>query len=468
MKLSLRTIFESQNCLLRRRNRIQFLATFLINILTFIHGLGVGWMSPVMRDLKTEDSPLSFSVVVEEISWIGSVLGIGNVIGNILVGLMQNRVGRKLVLHSIAIPHLCFWLLAYLAESVEYLYVGRLLAGIAGGGGYVVLPIFISEIADTNIRGTLGSMVMLSVTMGILAGYVISTYVAYHTAPLCIMVLPVLFFVCNFFFPDTPHHLIRKGKSAAALHSFCFYKNLDVNDSRALSEFDELKMKLTKDREMERRALSYKDFITRPAFRAYGTAFALLLANQFSGLFTFTSYMTDIFAASHTTLDENMCTITIGVVQLMGNYTATLLCDKYGRKILLFVSCLGCAVSLVAFGCFTYFADNPDYAAHLTSVDWLPLLLMALDVFLGGIGLVGCLFVVLVEVFPAKIRSQALSFFVVCLSVSVFVTLKIFPICMEQWGISVTMWSCSGVAFCGFLYFCCFLEETKGKSLLDS
>lgn len=44
----------------------------------------------------------------------------------------------------------CLWILVYFAQSVEYLYAGRLLAGICGGGMYIVHPIFLSEIADAK------------------------------------------------------------------------------------------------------------------------------------------------------------------------------------------------------------------------------------------------------------------------------------------------------------------------------
>ncbi|XP_064541799.1 facilitated trehalose transporter Tret1 isoform X2 [Drosophila montana] len=309
MKLTSGALFEHTNCLLNRRNRYQFLATFLVNISTFAHGIGIGWMSPVMRQLQTPESPLSFGVFVEELSWIGSLLGIGSVIGNLLAGFLQDRIGRKPVMFALTVPYVCFWLLSYFAQSVQYLYLARLLAGITGGGGYIVFPIFISEISDAN-----------------------------------------------------------------------------------------------------------------------------------------------------------MCTIVIGAVQIVGTYTTTLICDQFGRKILLLISTLGAGICLAAFGCFTYFAKLYD----LSALGWLPLVLLSLDVFLCNIGLVGVFFVVLVEVMPAKIRSVAVSTFVVILSCTVFVSLKIFPLCMQYWGISITLWSSSLVAFVSFVYFLLFLDETKGKSLLDS
>jgi len=62
-------------------------------------------MSPVMRDLQTEDSPLNFPVLVDQVSWIGSVVGIGSVMGNLLAGFLQDRIGRKLVMLFIALPY---------------------------------------------------------------------------------------------------------------------------------------------------------------------------------------------------------------------------------------------------------------------------------------------------------------------------------------------------------------------------
>ncbi|KAH8321729.1 hypothetical protein KR074_005295 [Drosophila pseudoananassae] len=464
MTVKLSALFEHPNCLLSRRNRHQFLVTLLVNIATFSHGLGVGWMSPVMRDLQTDQSPLNFPLLVEQVSWIGSLVGIGSVIGNLLAGTLMDRIGRKLVMFGISIPYMTFWCLIYFVQSVEFLYMGRLMAGMTGGACYVVLPTFISEIADTNVRGRLGSIILLSVNTGVLVGYIVSTSVDYFTSPPFIIALPVCYFICNFLFPETPHHLIRKGKFESAKESFRFYKSIQKDDIKAESEFEDLMFHLTKDQSANSRALSYKDFVTRPALKAIGSAGVLLICNQFSASFCITTYLSDVFAASHTTLNLSMCTIVIGVLQIVGNYVTTLLCDKYGRRILMLTSTSGAAVCLLAFGFFTYYAPIYD----LSVVGWLPLAILSFYVFLCNIGMVGCLFVVLVEVFPAKIRSVSVSTFVVILSSTVFLTLKIFPICMAVWGISTTMWCCSGITFSSFLYFWFFLEETKGKSLLEA
>lgn len=41
-----------------------------------------------------------------------------------------------------------FWITVVFATRVEFLYVGRFLGGLTGGGTFVCIPLFVAEIAD--------------------------------------------------------------------------------------------------------------------------------------------------------------------------------------------------------------------------------------------------------------------------------------------------------------------------------
>lgn len=99
-------------------------------------------------------------------------------------------------------------------------------------------------------------------------------------------------------------------------------------------------------------------------------------------------------------LDVNSCTIVIGVVQIVGVYTSTIFVDIIGRRILMLISTLGIGLGCISFGFFTYYAQIHD----LSDLNWIPLVLMILIIYLANIGLIGLFFVVLVELFPAKVR----------------------------------------------------------------
>ncbi|XP_073824924.1 facilitated trehalose transporter Tret1-like isoform X2 [Musca autumnalis] len=446
--------------ILNSRFRHQVLATLTVCVLTFSHGIGLGWLSPTLSKLQSDTTPLNFPVSVEDASWIGSLLGLGSLCGNIVIGFLQNKIGRKACIYLLAPPHMGLWILIYFATDVEFLMIARFLGGFTGGGCYVVFPLFISEIADTNIRGTLATMLMLSVNIGILIGFIISTYVAYYIIPFCILTLPVLYLVLACVLPETTQHLLQKKKYADAEKSFFFYQM--SNSKPSLSDrqnFENLKSII--ENRNDEGSLSYKDFVTRDALKCFATTAVLLFVNQFSGIFAFVNYMSDIFLNSGSTMDPNTCTIIMGVAQIAGTYAATLLVDLFGRKILMLWSIGGMAVGLTAFGVFTFYAQTMD----LSQYSYVPLLLMAFVSFVGNMGLIALTLVVLVEIFPAKIRPICASVSMATLSFLVFAMLKIFPLYMESFGISVTMWSCALVCAISYVYLFIFLKETKGKSM---
>ncbi|KAH8248786.1 hypothetical protein KR032_003245 [Drosophila birchii] len=493
-----------QNSLLQQKTRYQLLATvigerqfilfllqgnkasnFAVNIITFGHGVGVGWLSPTLTKIQHPDSPLEFKVNLAEISWLGSMLGLGSLCGNLTIAFLIERAGRKFCLYLIAVPNAILWVLIYCASNVYFLYAARFLCGFTGGAGYVVVPIFISEVADSRfvcfrenkmhqqiftfsshrIRGALTSMVMLSVDLGILAGYIVSTYLSYHVVPFLGIIFPVAFFIANLMLPETAPYLLKRSQLSAAENSYKYYRNQRdaASEQSSKENFEELRTAVLAQQTKNSSPMSYKDLITKPALKGFAASCVLSLGYQFSGVFSFINYMSDIFKASGSIVDVNTGTIIIGIVQIVGVYTSTIFVDIVGRRLLMLISTFGVGIGCIAFGCFTYFAQSHD----LSNYNWLPLVLMIFICYVGNIGLIGIFFLVLVELFPVKIRSLATSISVIFLSILVFGTLKLFPLMMHYWGISITMWFSAGSALLTFLYFWLFLQETKGKSMIE-
>ncbi|KAH8263138.1 hypothetical protein KR044_005135 [Drosophila immigrans] len=476
-----------QSSLLNPKTRYQLLATIIVNIITFGHGVGVGWLSPTLTKIQNPDnSPLSFPVTIDEISWLGSMLGLGSLCGNLTIAFLIERMGRKFCIYLLAGPYACLWILIYCASNVGFLYAARFLCGFTGGAGYLVVPIYISEVANSGIRGSLTSMVMLSVNLGILVGYILSTYLAYHVVPFLAIILPIAYFIANLLLPETSPYLLKQNRVLDAETSFKYYQNQRADlEADYKAEFEELRLAVNAQKARNTTTLTYRDLITKPALKAFGAAFILSAGYQFSGIFSFINYMSDIFNASGALFDVNTCTIIIGVVQIVGVYTSTIFVDIIGRRILMLISTLGVGLGCIAFGFFTYYAAIYD----MQHLNWLPLVLMIFIIYVGNVGLIGIFFVVLVEVFPAKvsridievfsqsyhflilftllqIRSVATSISVVFLSILVFATLKLFPLLLHYFGISVAMWFSASASLLTFVYFLLFLPETKGKSMI--
>lgn len=78
-----------------------------MNLCTLAYGLSVGWYASAFLLYDSDDSPLpSGRVGMEEIAWIGSILGIGGLVGTVALGWIADRVGRKNSLLALAVPQI--------------------------------------------------------------------------------------------------------------------------------------------------------------------------------------------------------------------------------------------------------------------------------------------------------------------------------------------------------------------------
>lgn len=129
----------------------------------------------------------------------------------------MERSSQKITLVTVAIHQIFGWLLIYYATSPMYLIIARILAGIGAGGFYAVTPSFVSDIANDNLRGTLGSTVVFSANLGMCVSFVFGAYIDYLTIPW--LMLPPTFIFLAFFlkFPDTPTFLAKRKQLDVSL-----------------------------------------------------------------------------------------------------------------------------------------------------------------------------------------------------------------------------------------------------------
>lgn len=99
-----------------------------------------------------------------------------------------------------------------IGSSVYFLLAGRFLSGLAAGGVFVLIPLYISEIAEDNVRGVLGSFFIFSINLGTLLMFIAGTYLHYSVVPKLMISLPIIFALTFVFLPETPQHLLKLGK----------------------------------------------------------------------------------------------------------------------------------------------------------------------------------------------------------------------------------------------------------------
>ncbi|KAH8330850.1 hypothetical protein KR067_008319 [Drosophila pandora] len=459
--------------------------------MTLSHGIALGWLSPIADHLASDKTPLEEKLTVYQASWVGSLIAIGAFFSNIFTGIPLYYCGRKPVMYFLAFPHAVsrnsqdvvglssafrqiHWILIFFGTSVTYLYIARFLAGMTGGSILIVFPIFVSEIADTNIRGALTSTIICATSTGVLLGYTLGHFLDYSVLPCIMLLLPLIYLASITFLPETPLFLLRAGKTEKAEKSFSFYKNLSDEDAESKKQFKEFEeghsivVEQVSVSDYCKLFLSIRHMLyiyhisgNKEAWKAYGLIYVLLFTHQMSGNFAIITYATTIFKHLNNDFHVNLSAIGLGVSQLLGMMIAIVLVDRVGRRILLLSSMAGMAAGELTIVCLKYFASMQFLKEH----GWFGLVTMCLISLIAGIGVGSLTFLVVVELLPHKIISFGCSMCMAQLSIFAFLTLKIYPVMIEEHGLGPTMLMSASVLLVALTILGIFLPETKNKKL---
>lgn len=173
----------------------------------FAAGTLLGWTSPAETSIVKEDF-YGFEVTNENYSWVSSFMTLGAACVCIPIGFLINMIGRKWTMLLLVLPFVLGWALLIWAQNVVMMFVARFILGIAGGAFCVTAPMYTGEIAQKDIRGTLGSFFQLMITIGILFVYGIGAGLDVFWMSVVCGVLPIIFGVIFFFMPESPTYLV--------------------------------------------------------------------------------------------------------------------------------------------------------------------------------------------------------------------------------------------------------------------
>lgn len=176
--------------------------------------------SPALTVLLSNSTPLVTGPLSnEELSWVGSMSSVGSVCGTIVFGIISVAFGPKCAMTFLAFPTIINWILIYFGNSFVYLLLARFIGGLTGGGFQSGTVLFVSEIADDNLRGRLGSVLPLARNVGLLTAFFVGTIVDYEFRPLVFIFFPILYLIWVSILPNTPLYYVKRGNFHVSTYS---------------------------------------------------------------------------------------------------------------------------------------------------------------------------------------------------------------------------------------------------------
>lgn len=113
------------------------------------------------------------------------------------------------------------------------------------------------------------------------------------------------------------------------------------------------------------------------------------------------NYGANIFRDSGSTFDPNVSTVIMGSVQLLGTISALFFIDKFGRRFLLVISTVGCAMGLSGLGAFNYLVEHDNY--NMDDYSWIPVTSISIGLFFSCVGIIPVTVILIIELLPTEV-----------------------------------------------------------------
>ncbi|KAK9118208.1 hypothetical protein Scep_016301 [Stephania cephalantha] len=437
-----------------------YVAAACLGAILFGYHLGVvnGALEYLAKDLGIAENTVlkgnSGQLVL--IRWVVSASLAGATVGSFTGGIFADKLGRTKTFVLDAIPLALGSFLSATAQSVNSMIIGRLLVGIGIGVSSALVPLYISEISPTEIRGTLGTVNQLFICIGILvalvAGLPLAANPSWWRTMFGIAIVPAILMALGMAFsPDSPRWLFQQGKYSQAETAI---RKL-WGKERVAEVMHDLKASSQGSNEAE---AGWLDLFSSRYRKVVSVGAALFLFQQLAGINAVVYYSTSVFRSAGIESDVAASAL-VGAANVFGTLVASTLMDKKGRKSLIMTSFGGMAVSMLLLSLsFTWKVLAP-YSGTLAL---LGTILYVLSFSLGA-GPVPAL--LLPEIFASRIRAKAVSLSLGMHWVSNFAIGLYFLSVVNKFGISTVYLGFSMVCVLAVVYIASNVIETKGRSL---
>ena len=401
--------------------------------------------------------------------YVGCAL-IGSIIGVALAGMLSDGMGRKKTMFLSALMFSISAIGCAVCSDFAQLVVFRMIGGFGIGVVSIVSPIYISEVAPAERRGTLVSLYQLAITIGFLLAYLANYLILkgaeldstdpalssrimnseYWRGMLGSETIPdLLFLVVIFFIPESPRWLTVKGRDGKALG---ILQRIYGTTQAASEQLDATRESIAGEVKSEWRTL-----LEPGIFKAVLIGSAIAILGQFMGVNAVLYYGPKIFMDAGLSGEGSLLsTVLVGVVNMLTTVIALLIIDKVGRKKLVWWGVGGMIACLMMIGLYFALGSLPT---------WFLLVFFLLYVFCTAISISAVVFVLLSEMYPNRVRGLAMSEAGLALWVGTYLIGQLTPWMLETLTPAGTFFLFAFMCLPYLFIMWKWVPETTGKSL---
>ncbi len=425
---------------------------FLTSAIAALGGLLFGFDLVIISGTVPFFTPY-FGLDEFQTGWAVGCINLGCCVGALLAGKASDVMGRKKLLLLCALLFAITGIGTGWATSFPLFVCFRLAGGVAVGAAALVCPVYIAELSPASLRGRMVSFYQLAITTGILLAY-LSNYLLLNSGAdnwrwmFTSQAVPsLLFFAGLFFVSESPRWLIRKRRNGEAESVLTKIGGA----AYARSEGEAIRQSFASEVKEHVRDLFKKDV----AFIIFLGA-TIAVFSQAGGQNSLFSYAPVIFDGAG--LSKNTAflqSVILGFINFIFTFVAIGTVDRYGRKKLLqygsFLLCLDALAIAAAF----YFGWGGVWV--------LCFVLGFIAIYASTLGPIT--WVALSEIFPNRVRGNAMALATLALWLANFFTTASFPVMKQHLGLPLTFVIHAGICLLYFFFVRSKVPETKGKSL---
>jgi len=402
---------------------------------------------------------------------------IGCMIGACTCGWLADKIGRKKLLIVSAMVFLLSSIATGAFSVFSQFLVARFFGGIGIGIASGLSPMYIAEVAPTEIRGKLVSLNQMTIVIGILAAQIVNWQIAepipadFSPADIAASwngqmawrwmfwaaaVPSVAFLLLAFFIPESPRWQamgseegkVNSEKIAAARQT------LARIGGEAYAEREMQSIAAANAGAKEQAGLA--TLFSKPFHKVLLLGVVIAVFQQWCGTNVIFNYAQEIFQSAGYSVGDVLFNIVItGVANVLFTLIAIFTVDKLGRRRLMLIGAGGLCLTYAILGC--------CYYMHITGFFMIILVVAAIACYAMTLG--PCTWVLISELFPNRVRAIAVATCTFALWIGSSSLTYTFPLLNKSLGSYGTFWIYALVCGCGFLFFLRRLPETKGKSL---